>query len=260
MSQPSTPQVPTSRPAADLPQDADSQQPLVGPADFSATEGHQTARPADVDLGGQPARTAAPPAEDPLTKRSEWSNWAVLAVLVLCFILIVRSRSRPAPQAFWDARQAPVLEKIELLPLTPGARAVHSADLTGRVVLLSFWSPADPQTPRGVANLAGVGRAFEGTKAFRLLICCCGPSAREDVESLKQQARRILHRSGVGVDLFADPGGITRRAVDRAVGLRAYPTTLVIDRRGRIRGAWLGMPPEAEQQMRRLVAGLLEAE
>ncbi len=203
-----------------------------------------------------PAGSPAP-APDPLAKRSEWSNWAVLAVLVLCFVLIVRFKARPAPQAFWQADEARSLEQVELVPLTPGARSVHSRDLTGRVVLISFWAASDQQAPRGISRLTRVKRALDTRGSFRLLVVCCGPSAKEDIDGLAQRARQMIDQAGVGVDAYADPGGVTRRAVDRAVGLHGYPTTLLIDRQGRVRGRWCGLPAGADEQMRRLATRLL---
>lgn len=206
-----------------------------------------------------PACPSAPPA-DPLAKRSEWSNWAVLAVLVLCFVLIVRFKPHPAPQAFWQAEKARALEQLELVPLTPGARSIHSRDLTGRVVLLSFWAAADQQAPHGISRLAKVERALGKPSGFRLLVVCCGPNSKEDVEGLERRAREMIDQAGVGIEAYADPGAVTRSAVHRAVGLRGYPTTLLVDRQGRVRGSWFGLPAGADEQMHRLALRLLQAE
>jgi len=236
-------------------------------SDPPAGNGKQGAEPGEIAemAGPEPAGpeaepSAAPSADDAIAKRSEWSNWAVLAVLVLCFVLIIRLNPRPAPQAFWQADEARSLDRIVLVPLTPGARSVHSDDLVGKVVLLSFWAASDPKAPRGISRLTRVKRALEGQGDFRLLAVCCGPSAREDIEALKQSARTLIDEAGVGIDAYADPGGLTRRAVDATVGLRAYPTTVLIDRQGRVRGAWYGIPPTADQQMRQLGLTLLRAE
>ena len=49
----------------------------------------------------------------------------------------------------------------------------------------------------------------------------------------------------------------TRSAIDDVVGFHDFPTTLVMDRRGRIRGVWIGYQPGVEDNMRQLVAELL---
>ena len=55
----------------------------------------------------------------------------------------------------------------------------------------------------------------------------------------------------------ADPGGVTREAVGRAIGFKGFPTTLVLDRQGIIRGHWLGYEPGLETEMTALVDQLL---
>jgi len=56
----------------------------------------------------------------------------------------------------------------------------------------------------------------------------------------------------------ADPGQISRQAVDEAVGFQGYPTTLLLDRRGEIRGLWSGFRPGDEAEMRQLIVQLLK--
>jgi len=61
----------------------------------------------------------------------------------------------------------------------------------------------------------------------------------------------------VDLPTYADPRSVARAAVDAVAGFDGYPTTLILDRQGVIRGVWVGYAPGAERQMQRLIEQLL---
>lgn len=192
---------------------------------------------------------------DRLTRQSEWSNWTVLAMIILCFFVIVRFRPFARGPCAAEGQR---LAELQLHPLSGGDVApVDLAHLTGRVVLINFWSASSAASREQLAQLARLHRKFRDQAAFRLLCVSCGRQNAEDVEALRAETRSVLQEEGIRIPTYADLRGVTRRAVDRAVGLSDYPTTLIIDRLGRIRGLWVGYREGARSNMEQMVAQLL---
>ena len=212
------------------------------PDGFTAQPDSATARPS--------GSTKKP---DRLTKKSQWSNWTVLAMIVLCFFVIVRFR----PFAARSTGEGKTLTQLSLQPLTGEGQPVRLADLTGRVVLINFWETGSSPSREALPHLAAIERQFRGRPAFRLLAVSCGQSAKEDFRLLRENTRAVLAEKNVDLPTYADPGGVSRSAVEQAVGLGGYPTTLIIDRRGRIRRAWTGFRPGVETEMQQLIIQLL---
>lgn len=219
------------------------------PDGFTAQPDSATAWPDSA--GGRPSGSTKKP--DQLTKKSQWSNWTVLAMIVLCFFVIVRFR----PFAARNTGEGKRLTQLSLQPLTGEGQPVGLADLTGRVVLINFWETGSKPSREALPHLAAIERKFRGRPAFKLLSVSCGRRAKENFRLLREKTRATLEEENVDLATYADPGGVSRSAVEQAVGLGGYPTTLIIDRRGRIRRAWTGFQPGVETEMQQLIVRLL---
>lgn len=196
---------------------------------------------------------------DRLTEKSQWSNWTVLAMLMLCFFVVVRFRPFNAFRARGQAVAGKQLPQLKLRPLTGGGQPVEMTDLTGRVVLVHFWGTWSSKCPEDLGLIAKMDRQFRHESGFRLLSVSCGRGAREDIPTLRRETEALLREQNINMPVYADPGGVSRSAVDRAVGLRRMPTTLVVDRRGRIRGVWEGFGTGAEREIQQMITQLLAA-
>lgn len=196
-----------------------------------------------------------------LQKRSEWSNWIVLAVIILCFVVIIRSRPRQTQQggAVGPGQKGKVLAQLQLQPLTGNGQPKTLADLTGKVVLLNFWGPWCPPCRQEIPHIAAIERKFNGRSAFSLLSVSCGRERtwKENLGKLRNDTNRLLDENNLTLNTYADPSGVSRKAVDKAIGFDGYPTTLVLDRLGQISGVWVGYSPGIEHEIEHRVAELL---
>ncbi len=191
-------------------------------------------------------------------EKSQWSNWTVLAMLVLCFLTLIQYRSFSGGIFGRPAGVGSPLSALELESLDEDGRSVTLADLTGRVVLLHFWQPWSEPSHETLPKLAAVEGRFRAERGVRFLAVSCGQDSPEYRTVLRQQTDSALAKLRVRLPGYADPDMVTRNAVDRAVGLRGYPVTVILDRRGRIRQVWHGLQPGADGEMRQLVAKLLK--
>jgi len=196
--------------------------------------------------------------KDALTQKSQWSNWTVLAMLVLCFFVLIQFRPFESRDPAEQAGVGEKLPQLRLRPLDGNDKTVALSDMAGRVVLLNFWGTWCPPCREELPHIAALYREFRSRPAFELLAVSCEEDGTENLASLRQATEGFLKQQRIDVPVYTDRGGVTRAAVRQVVGFAGYPTTLVLDRQGCVRGVWSGYRPGMEDQMRELVARLLE--
>jgi thiol-disulfide isomerase/thioredoxin len=153
----------------------------------------------------------------------------------------------------------PVLDELRLQPLTGDARPVSLADLRGRVVLLNFWGAWCQPCRIELPHIAELYKRRQSETDFILLAVSYGWSVEDqNIDALRRNTNALLTKMHITMPTYSDPGDVTRNAVGRAVGFEGYPTTLVLDRQGVIRGHWLGYEPGQEREMASLVDKLLK--
>ncbi len=152
----------------------------------------------------------------------------------------------------------PMLDELRLQPLTGNARPVSLADLRGRVVLLNFWGAWCEPCRIELPHIAELYKSRQSAADFVLLAISCDASVEdEEIDALRGSTHALLTKMHITMPTYTDPGGVTREAVRRAIGFKGFPTTLVLDRQGIIRGHWEGYEPGLEREMTTLVDQLL---
>jgi thiol-disulfide isomerase/thioredoxin len=150
------------------------------------------------------------------------------------------------------------LPGLDLKPLTGDGKPVALGDLEGRVTLIDFWGTWCPPCREEFPHIAALSAQYGNRPDFQLLAVSCG-GGEEDYTALADETKAFLENYKIDLPTYKDPGGYSRRAVDMVAGFRGYPTTLVLDRQGIIRGLWFGYRAGYEQQIEKLVAELLTA-
>jgi thiol-disulfide isomerase/thioredoxin len=148
------------------------------------------------------------------------------------------------------------LPNLDLKPLTGGGKPIALGDLEGRVTLIDFWGTWCPPCRDEFPHIAALAARYANRPDFQALPVSCG-GGEEDYTVLAEQTKAFLDSYKIDLPTYKDPGEYSRRAVDMVAGFRGYPTTLVLDRQGIIRGLWFGYRAGYEQQIEKLVAELL---
>jgi cytochrome c biogenesis protein CcmG, thiol:disulfide interchange protein DsbE len=192
--------------------------------------------------------------------RSAASTWMFLAALaaLLCIYLAIKPW-RPLNDGGKHPAVGRQLPGLELQPLTVGAECVSLAELKGKVTLLNFWGTWCGPCVQEFPHLVALGKELKGNGDFRLLLVSCGGGVDDTLDELRDNTHRFLAAQKSDLPCYSDQHGFTRRSLMMATGQQGfgYPTTVVLDRSGVIRGMWEGYSPSAVLEMRQIIDELL---
>lgn len=184
----------------------------------------------------------------------------ILILLALAFVIA----NRNAPTL--ETQNSPAIGKpapqVDLVLLSDGPDLTRVDSTPGdTVTLLHCWGTWCGPCQMEYPELSEMTNELEKTYPLRFefvsVSCERGPDAT--FESLWIATRDFFDRARVQSKAYADPSGITRRSIaERLERDRLYyPTSILIDRKGDIAGAWEGFAPESVSEMESLALQLL---
>ncbi len=188
-----------------------------------------------------------------------WGSLAALSAVVFVYIMAVSMPRRQPPGTEGPAigRRLPYLQ---LEPLTGAARPLSLGDLQGHVTLVNYWGTWCVPCRREFPHLVNLAARFAQDASFTMVAVSCGQGNDEDLDSLRSETETYLQSANVVLPTYADQNAASRRAMSLALGFDqfAYPTTLVFDQQGVIRGLWIGYSPQAPDEMGAVIDDLLQ--
>jgi cytochrome c biogenesis protein CcmG, thiol:disulfide interchange protein DsbE len=180
-------------------------------------------------------------------QKSAAAFWPWLIVMaVLAVALAWRGMWRPsATEGEHRGRRDPAvgtkLPKFDLVPLTGNAQPVDASVLAGKVTLINFWGPWCTFCVVEFPHLVELEQHFRSQPDFQFFSVSANPDPT-DRTGLAEETAEFLKRHRAEFPTYHDPDGKSQIALVRAANLTnfGYPTTLVLDRQGVIRGLWTG--------------------
>jgi thiol-disulfide isomerase/thioredoxin len=160
----------------------------------------------------------------------DWLITAVFAVVVVALVTLGwLGRQRPPPVA---GEPAPELR----LPRIDGG-VVELSGYRGRVVMVNIWATWCPPC---ITELPSMQRTYEAYADQGLEILAVAvdqrPGERQPDGRIVGVVSEFAERFGLTFEVVVDPTGGT----ERLLGVNYLPTTLLVDRQGRIRAREVG--------------------
>jgi cytochrome c biogenesis protein CcmG/thiol:disulfide interchange protein DsbE len=136
-----------------------------------------------------------------------------------------------------QVRQEPPEPTLALRDL--GGRTVQLESFKGKVVLLNFWATWCPPCRAEISDLVALQKAH-GAKGLQVVGVTCPPFARTAVA-------KFAKREKINYPILLGTKGIA----SRLTGTEVLPTTLVLDRDGRVRARIEGIltPEEVDEKI-----------
>lgn len=145
---------------------------------------------------------------------------------------------RKGPAGAREGDPAPALEGVDL-----DGKKVTLADFKGKVVLVSFWGTWCPPCRAEIPEQVAMREALHA-KGFEILSVNSGDSPKV--------ARAYAEEEGIQYPIVLDDG------ISQKWRVSGFPTNVIVDRKGVIRGRTQGYSASAVDQQRKLVETLLE--
>ncbi len=157
----------------------------------------------------------------------------VFMVFGLCVLLFIgRDKARILGAEIADLDIRPLLNTSE--PISP-------TSMKGKVVVLHFWGTWCSHCADEFPDIVQVQRKYQTNQEVLFASISCGPNSPEDGDELEFYTRKYM-REGRADELpvYCDPVEFSRTRISKLMtkgGFR-YPTTIVIDREGKVADIW----------------------
>jgi thiol-disulfide isomerase/thioredoxin len=150
------------------------------------------------------------------------------------------------------------LTVLELQPLTGDAKPITSASLQGKVTLVNYWGPWCGYCVVEFPHLVEIERHFRDNPDFQFLSVSASGQMGDDTAMLPSTAE-FLQSHQADFPTYRDPDAVSRRELVTQARLDGFgfPTTVILDRQGNIRGLWVGFRKGDELVMQQVVEDTL---
>lgn len=195
--------------------------------------------------------------ESPPRRSASFWFWLAAATLAAAFAAI--ALFKPAGTIGNSAANGKSLAALDLQPLSGAAAALGPKELEGRVSLVNFWGTWCPPCRLEFPHVVQLAEKFRSRREFQLLAVSCPADRDGKLAELREDTESFLRQNGFELPIYADPQAQTRLALQELIGASSfsYPTTVVLDREGIIRGMWVGYRPGDERDVEALVEKVL---
>lgn len=203
------------------------------------------------------SQDSAPPAGLP---RSTLVTWLGLVVLGMGFLAFLAFSNNPRRDYVGKGHPGAGrrLPGIDLSSLVGQGEPLTLESLEGKVVLMNLWGTWCGPCRREFPRLMKLEERLRGNPDFKFVSVSCGQENPEVLTDLRQRTEAYATEMGATFPIYADPFWRTRKAVAAtAYDSGTMPTTVVLDRTGKVRGIWTGYASGDERVMEELVLELL---
>jgi len=152
-------------------------------------------------------------------------------------------------------------ETIELRPLNKAAMPIDLKKIRGHVLLINFWGTWCPPCRLELPHLVKTFRDLRTNPQLMFVSVSCDDSS--ELAELERDTAEYLQRyEFADLPTYTDPAGQTRTHIAALAGFGnsfSYPTTVIVDKTGVIRGIWVGVSGQGAEVTVNEERAMLEA-
>ncbi len=128
------------------------------------------------------------------------------------------------------------LPPIDLKPLLDGTEPISREQLLGKLTVIHFWGTWCPPCKAEFPEFVKLAAKFSGNSQVVIVSVSCSAGPEYDLEELRRQTEEFMTANGASIPTYSDPAAMTRQQLALVLpnGSLGYPTTLLIDREGKI--------------------------
>lgn len=171
-----------------------------------------------------PAPSQAPPASN--------ANILIFGLIMLVGIMFLA----------WVGRVKPIvtigrsLPQLDLQPLLEGTPPVSSEKLLGKITVLHFWGTWCPPCIEEFPAFVELASHFADNPDVVVVSVSCSQGPEYELAALHDKTLEFMAARGAQLPTYSDSSAMTRQQIALILpnGTMGYPTTLLVDREGKI--------------------------
>lgn len=128
------------------------------------------------------------------------------------------------------------LPPLDLQPLLEGTEPISREQLLGKLTVIHFWGTWCPPCKAEFPEFVKLAAKFSGNSEVAIISVSCSPGPEYDLDELRSQTEAFISAYDTPIPTYSDPAAMTREQVALILpnGSMGYPTTLLIDREGKV--------------------------
>ena len=142
-------------------------------------------------------------------------------------------------------------------PLINTKLSPDNSQLSGKVVLINFWGTWCPPCRAEFPHMMKIEQKYGAHEKFEFISVSC---EEVKLQQLAKSTQEFIDKQKAKFAVYHDLSTFSRRKLNDAMNQDSfiYPTTVLLDGEGVIRGLWLGFDPEEMAEVDAKIAGLLK--